>query len=165
MAHGSAIAGGNASARGPEPRTMLRGAGVPLLENNNVSWFLGFLRFMEFRISKIDQDSTIVKFRFLFENARRSQLFWAQEKLRIIQTYSIVFKNNFDLTGFAYVLRSSTIIQGLLRFHHRKNLFFFENARRNLLFWTQEHHYFIPVPPRAFQRIDPEITKNTKHTK
>ena len=48
----------------------LRGAGVPLLENQKgflVSWFLDFLCFMDFRISKIYQDPTIVKFRFLLK--------------------------------------------------------------------------------------------------
>ena len=37
--------------------------GLPYFGMQKVSWFLGFLCFMDLRISKIYQDSTIAKFR------------------------------------------------------------------------------------------------------
>ena len=52
--------------------------------------------------------------------------------------YRGLFKFIFDLLGFTYVLRLSTIIQELLRVHHR--IFRFYNDRDWKVFWTRQQN-------------------------
>ena len=44
----------------------------------------------------------------------------------LFKNIQYLFKNMFDLLGFTYVLGLSTIIQALLRFHHRNFPFLFK---------------------------------------
>ena len=56
----------------------------------------------------------------------------------IIQKVSRSFQNYFDLIGFTYVLRLSTIIQDLLRFHHRIFRFYLKRSEMQIVLDPKE---------------------------
>ena len=92
----------------------------------------------------------------------RSRSFWTRAKFKIIQTDSIVFKNMFDLMGFAYVLRA------------RDSFYFldFQNFQDSTIFprfhhFQRFHHLKIPFLQKKWEKpidLDPRKIK-TIHRK
>ena len=105
--------------------------GIPLLENRKGLRFLGFLE-----ISKIQTNDRPEIQRF----HAHPQLFINIQKL---------FKHMFDLISFTYVLGFSTIIQDLLRFHHRIFRFYFKRSEIPIVF----------DPPELLNEIDKYLPK------
>ena len=94
------------------------------MEIERVSWFLGFLCFTDFRISKIYQDSTIVNSVCFWKPLGEGNCF-GPKKIKTIQTYSIIFQKVF-LNDLAYYVLKCSDLRKLSRFHHRKIVLFWK---------------------------------------
>ena len=60
---------------------------------------------------------------------------------RWFKTYRGLFKLILDFVGFTYVLRSSTIIQDLLRFHHPAFPFYSKQSRLKIVLDPPRNHF------------------------
>ena len=75
----------------------------------------------------------------------------------LFKNIKLFFKKVFDLVGFTYALGLSTIIQDLLRFHHRKIPFFF--------FWKRLEKPIVSDPNNNYHSVapPPRVSKISKH--
>ena len=78
-------------------------------------------------LARCPENASTTMFQYLKDSKRRPEIQRFHHTPSIIQKkYRILLKHKIDLLRFTYVLRLSTIMQDLLRFHHRMFPFLFK---------------------------------------